>query len=262
MVGNYRYSKKNNLYILSSKDIDYEAEQVLRKYYPIGLEKPQEIPVDMIIESMNINLLYRRLSKNKEILGGCVFDSGRIPVYDEYGNQKDEIFQPNTIIINSDLADDKDIRCGSTSGHELGHYVTQGDLYIKNQNQLSLFDNSSMEDYAIVCKRECTSFDSIFKEHKQLKTREDWMEWQANYFSTAIIVPKTPLINYLKPYLDKYANVYGKPPLNNLTDYELYGLTSKLAELFHVSQILVIYRLRNLKLLENSDFKEVMTIWQ
>lgn len=261
MVGKYPRSIKNNLYILSKENIDFEAEQVLKEYFPIGLEEPQEIPVDMIIESMKINLLYRKLSRHKEILGGCIFDRGKLPVYDENGVLSEEVFEANTIIINSDLADDNDIRYGSTSGHELGHYITQGDLYFKNKDQLSLFENS-LEDVAIICKRESNDISYIQKEHKKLETKYDWMEWQANYFSSAITVPKKALEICLKPYYDKYKDKYGKCLLNNLEDSELMLLIKRLAETFHVSPILMIYRLKNLNLLQNNDMKEVITLWQ
>lgn len=260
MKGKYRYNSKDNLYILSKKDIDFEAEEILKEYYPSGLKEPCEIPVDFIIESMGIDLQYRRLSKHKEILGGCIFDTGRVPVYDDFGIRKDEIFKPNTIIINSDLADDNDIRYGSTSGHELGHYVTQGDLYIKNINQVSLFE-PGIDEVAIICKRESSSFDILFNEHKKLVTRNDWMEWQANYFSSAITVPKSTLRNHLKPYLDKYKECYDKHPLNNLPGDELLELVDDLANKFHVSPILMINRLKNLDLLENYEMKEVITLW-
>lgn len=260
MKGRYRYNSKNNLYILSKKDIDFEAEEILKEYYPQALESPCEVPVDFIIEAMGINLIYRKLSMHKEILGGCIFDAGRIPIFDSDGKRYDEIFQPNTIIINSDLVDDNDIRYGSTSGHELGHYVTQGDFYKKNINQLSLFEPEN-NDTAIICKRENISIDVMFRERKKLESRSDWMEWQANYFSTAITVPKTTLFNCLNYYIEKYKNCYDKCPLNHLSMGELQELVDNLANKFHVSPILMIYRLKNLGLLENQDMKEVITIW-
>ena len=259
MKGRYRYNSKDHLYILSKDDIDYEAEEIIKEYYPVGLEKICEIPIDFIIEAMGIDLKYRRLSKNKEILGGCIFDTGRVPVYDEYGTKTEEIFYPNTIIINSDLADDNDVRYSSTIGHELGHYVTQGDLYIKNKGQISLFE-PEINDKAIICKRESSSFDTLFREHKKPVTRSDWMEWQANYFSSAITVPKTTLCNWLKPYLDRYKECYDKPPLNNMPGNELLELVEKLAKTFHVSTALLIYRLKNLGLLENYEIKGVITL--
>ena len=88
------------------------------------------------------------------------------------------------------------------------------------------------------------------------------MEWQANYFSSAITVPKKALEISLKPYYDKYKDKYGKCLLNNLEDSELMLLIKRIAETFHVSPILMIYRLKNLNLLQNNDMKEVITLWQ
>ena len=260
MKGTYNINRKHNLYIMSKDDIDFEAEQILFHYYSDGLINPCEIPLDEITEAMGIELVYRRLSKNKEILGGCIFDKGSIEVYDEEGNKTNEVFNDHTIIINSDLVDDNDIRYGSSLGHELGHYVTQGDLFFRNKNQLSLFED--LNDSAIICKRETNRIDNMFNQHKKLESKLDWMEWQANYFSTAITVPKKSLINYLKPYYKKYSDVLDKPVLENLEYEELTSLIADLSHMYNVSKELMANRLRNLGLLYNRDFsKEVITLW-
>lgn len=262
MVGQYKIDK-NNLYILSAKDIDFEAEQVLAKYFPKGLEDVCEIPIDNIIENMGINLIYRKLSMNKEILGGCIFETGKIEKYDEEGNKSYEIVEDHTIVINSDLADDNDIRYGSSAGHELGHYVTQGDLYFKDKNQVSLFE-SDLEVGAIICKREVNKLSVMFKkQYKTLKTKYDWMEWQANYFSTAITVPKKSLMKALEPYEIKYKEKLDRPLLENLEREELIKLITELADGYNVSRELMANRLRNLDLLYNKDFpREVITLWE
>ena len=261
MTGNYKIDK-NNLYILSAKDIDFEAEEVLRKYFPEGLKEVREIPIDQIIEKMGINLIYRRLSINKEILGGCIFETGKVEMYDEEGNKYYEIVDDHTIIINSDLADDNDIRYGSSVGHELGHYVTQGDLFFRDKNQIGLFDQNP-EDIAIICKRESNRISIMFqREPKELKTKYDWMEWQANYFSTAITVPKASLMKALEKYSIKYKDVLDKPLLSNLERDELLELVTRLSEGYNVSKELMANRLRNLGLLYNKKFsEEVINLW-
>ena len=77
-----------------------------------------------------------------------------------------------------------------------------------------------------------------------------------------IVLTKKALEISLKPYYDKYKDKYGKCLLNNLEDSELMLLIKRLAETFHVSPILMIYRLKNLNLLQNNDMKEVITLWQ
>lgn len=261
MVGTYNVNREHNLYVLSKDDIDFEAEQVLCQYYPRGLEEVCEIPVDEIIEAMDINLIYRKLSMNKEILGGCIFEKGKVEVYDEFGNKSYEVIDDHTIIINSDLVDDNDIRYGSSSGHELGHYVTQGDLFFKNKDQFSLFEPEPNET-AIICKREVNNISHMFNKHKKLESKYDWMEWQANYFSTAITVPKKSLMKALDKYFIKYKDIFDKPLLENLESKELLELITNLSSGYNVSKELMANRLRNLELLYNNDLsKEVVTLW-
>ena len=253
MVGNYLVNPSNKLYYLKKEDIEKEAEYLANKYFPECVENCLSIPIDLMIEKMGINLEFRKLSIHKEILGACIFKDGTINLFDENNKQFKEIVKANTIVINSNLEDDNDIRINFTLGHELGHNVLQGPLYIDYENQVTFFEN----DCAISCKRE---YVVPTLTHKQLVTKLDWMEWQANYFASAILIPRSSIYKFLQVYIEKYKDVLGKPILENLSPNEKYGLITIISEKYNVSFEMAKNRLSNLGLI--GDYcEEVVNIW-
>lgn len=244
MFGNYERGR-NGLYVLSKNDIDVEAENVLRQYCPKCLLKPCEIDIEKLIEDMGLNLCYASMSKRQDILGAFVFNKGIIPIYD--GDElSNNYYNSKTIIIDSHLADTNDPRLKFTYGHELGHYVTQYDVFHINDNQLSLFDDNVKRENAIICKRENLECVNFFNEHKKLTTMEDWQEWQANYFSSAILIPRCTLKMALKQYLDNYDVMEQKPPLNILDFDKLEVVIADLCDTYNVSYEMMINRLKSL----------------
>lgn len=249
MVGKYRKGR-HGLYIMSKDNIDNEAENILRKYCSECLVKPQKIDIENLIESMGINLCYCNLSKNSEILGACVFNKGVLITYDD--NQiKNRIFPDNTIIIDSQIAERSDARLKFTYGHELGHHVTQYDIFHVNQNQISLFGNENIESKssAIICKRENIIFDDLINKHKKLESKEDWQEWQANYFSSSILIPKLTLKMALKPFFENYDIMSQKCLLDELEYSRLKNLIEELSNIYEVSTEMMRNRLKSLNYL-------------
>lgn len=247
MLGMYRKSN-NGLYVLRKEDIDNEAENILRKYCPDCLLDSKEIDIEKLIEDIGLSLCYAKMSKNSEILGAFVFNKGRIPVYID-DEKKSNLYDEKTIIIDSTIAESDDIRLRFTYGHELGHYVTQFELFHISNNQLSLFDNGSSSCDAVICKRENVTTNTLVNGRKSLETMEDWPEWQANYFSSAILIPKSSLKIVLKPYLDNYDTLEQDMPLDNLNFFERDVLILKLSNLYNVSKEMVINRLKSLNYL-------------
>ena len=249
MLGRYKKSK-HGLYIMSKENIENEAENILNIYGNDYLKKPQKIDIEKIIEDIGINLCYASLSKKSEILGAFVFNSGFLITYNGDGPNYVK-YNAKTMIIDSKIADTNDVRLRFTYGHELGHYVIQYSLFHINDNQMSLFDNvvSDKEEVAIVCNREIANYDNLEENHKKLETKEDWQEWQANYFSSCILIPKCTLKIALKPYLDSYNVMEQTSILNKLDGSELDKLISNLCVIYDVSNEMMINRLKSLKYL-------------
>ena len=246
MVGKYQKGK-HGLYIMRKEDIEIEAENILQNYCNDSLLKPQKIDIEYLIEIIGINLCYAKLSQNSNILGAFVFNEGMLETYD---NDKYEyrVFKEKTIIIDSQIAEKNDVRLKFTYGHEFGHYVTQYDIFNTSKKQISLFDWNE-EEKAVICKRENISFDSIPNNYKKLETKQDWQEWQANYFSSCILIPRITLKMALKDYMDNYDIMSQDCLLDKLEHYELKKIISSLANLYEVSNEMMENRLKSLKYL-------------
>lgn len=248
MTGHYNVGK-HGLFILKSEDIENEVENILNQYCPTCLEEPKEIDVEKLIEDMGLNLYYANMSKNSEVLGAFVFNKGVIPTYiDDVLECKK--YDEKTIIIDSKIAEEEDPRLKFTYGHELGHYVTQYDLFHVNNNQLSLFDIVEEKQTAVICKREKVNPENTLNKRKKLETKEDWQEWQANYFSSALLIPKCTLRIALKDYLDNYDVMDQNPLLNRLEEDKLKSLINDLSEIYNVSFEMMKNRLKTLKYLD------------
>ena len=247
MVGNYK-KEKHGLYVLGKENIENESENILRQFCPDCLVEPKEIDVEKLIEDMGLDLCYAKMSENSEILGAFVFNKGVIPTYTD-DHFENKVYSEKTIIIDSTIAENDDPRLRFTHGHELGHYVTQYDIFHINENQLSLFNFSEEHDNAVICKRKSIGFVNLFNRRKSLETKEDWQEWQANYFSSTLLIPKCTLKIALKPYLDTYDVMDQASLLNKLEVEEIMELVDKLSKIYNVSNEMMINRLKSLNYL-------------
>lgn len=245
MVNNYKKGK-NGLFILSKSDIDNEAESLLNQYYSDCLYTAQPTPIEELIEKVGLRIAYKKISPNSEVLGAFVFNEGYLEVYDN-GFNENYLFDEKTIIIDTSMVENDDKRLAFTYGHELGHFVTQYSLFHVDKKQLTLFDLPTDEQVAITCHRNSVSS----KNKKELSTKEDWQEWQANYFSSCILIPKLSLNNILAPYLKDYDVMKQEAVLDSLSEGELKDLIDKLSTIYSVSKEMMRNRLNDLGYLRN-----------
>ena len=247
------YPKINGTYKLHKSDIEFESELILRKYDETLLLKPQPTPIELIIESEGLDLIYKSLSDDLSILGAMVFNDGVLNVYEE-GKIKLKEFKNKTIIIDSKLVDNNDKRLMFTYAHELGHYVTQFELEHEDENQLSL-DLFNQEDKMIasICKRETVKENLMYPGKKELITKVDWQEWQANYFAGCILLPRTTLDIYLEPYHKNYDVMSAEPLLGRLSKSELSRLIDDISNIYDVSHEMTYNRLKSIGYIEGSD---------
>lgn len=245
MVNNYRKGK-NGLFILSKSDIDNEAESLLNQYYRDCLYNAQPTPIEELIEKIGLRIEYKKISPKSEVLGAFVFNEGYLNVYDN-GFNENYLFDEKTIIIDTSMVENDDKRLAFTYGHELGHFVTQYSLFHIDKKQLTLFDVTTDEQVAVTCHRNSVSSNN----KKQLSTKEDWQEWQANYFSSCVLIPKVSLKNILSPFLKDYDVMKREAVLDNLSEVELQNLINKLTTIYSVSKEMMKNRLIDLGYLSN-----------
>lgn len=243
------YRRGNGTYILSKEEIDFEAEYILSQYYEKCLLQAQPTPIENLIEKMGLTLKYNRLSNDLSVLGAFVFNKGLVETFDDDISNNIDV-DDRTIIIDSILAETEDPRLVFTYGHELGHYVTQYDLIHINKSQISLFDDNNETQIASICKREFFEDSWFNPQKKKLVTKEDWMEWQANYFASAILIPKSSLRIELEPLINQFDPFKDKSIFDNL-DGDVMEYISELCSKYNVTFPLMVNRLKSLGYMES-----------
>ena len=105
--------------------------------------------------------------------------------------------------------------------HEFGHYILHQKLSI-GQTLHDLFEDSEY---------------SFYTDKHDLKNPKQWIEWQANYFSSSFILPKVPFLVRLWKCQDHLNRTRGKIYLDDQQINIKYfnDLTKKLAYQFNVS---------------------------
>ena len=189
--------KRNKVPILSKPQIDEIAQWHIDQFCPKALERPMEIDVDSFaFYHLGLKQDFQYLSHNGTYLGMMVFsDTTKVPVYIPETNSADYISAPaGTIIIDNNLLqEDQEHRYRFTMGHEIGHNVFHKEYFGYDPKQIDMFGGIS--EPLIQCR--------IFSDGKKSKPVEMWndkdsMEWQANYFAAALLMPKSMVISLIK----------------------------------------------------------------
>lgn len=194
-------TKKNGVPYLEKEEMDVIAEGYIRDYRPEALERPMEIDIDdFACNYLRLKQDFQYLSHNGVYLGMMVFnDTNRVAVYVPETNTAEYISaKEGTIIIDNQLLKaDQEHRYRFTMGHEVAHSIYHKQHFYCNPNQLNFFE--PQKDPTIQCR---TAVINGYRKPKHQWDDKDSMEWQANYMSAAILMPRKTmimLVNSLKP---------------------------------------------------------------
>ena len=123
---NFR-KRKDNIPILSKREIDEIAGGYLLDFAPDAVLNPQPINIDSFLENyLGLILDYQYLSHDGRYLGMTVFnDTNRIPVFIPEDNLAGYYSATaGTVVIDTNLTADNQLnRCRYTCAHEGGHWV-------------------------------------------------------------------------------------------------------------------------------------------
>lgn len=161
------------------------GERLVADFCPAAMQKPMEIDIDRFVSRyLGMVLDYQWLSHKGIYLGMTVFeDTDKVPVYDATHGCADYIrAAAGTVIIDNSLLEEKqEHRYRYTMGHEGSHGILHPGYYACDPNQLSFYDEPRVP--MIACRKDGP--------HKPLNlwTDKDRMEWQANFLSSAILMP-------------------------------------------------------------------------
>lgn len=239
VVNKHRKSSLNRPYY-SKQLLEDKALKIIIDYDSTLLDSPVPIPIEEIIETKyNLDIDYKNLSIDGSILGLTTFETGKLLVFDE---EKLEPYYINvgsgTIIIDSRLVEDTRQygRYRFTCGHEFAHWELHRDQFF----------NSSKVKTVEVASVKCLNRDIENSLSNPKKTEKDWLEWQADYLSAAILMP-SPTLRDL--FIFKRSEILTKFESSNCGSFILsQTLIKELAGHFEVSVQAMSNRLRDLNL--------------
>lgn len=233
--------KSNGLPILSKDEIDEIANILVLEYQPELMQNPQAFDIEGFSELyLDVNLDYQYLSNDGRYLGMMVFnDTNTLPVYNPEANMAEYLsVNENTVIIDRALLDSRNENVYRfTLAHEAaGHAYFHRDYHFIDPNQISLFE---IQNEPIIKCRQREIFTYGIMSYKPLKTDSDWIEWQANYMASAILMPKVSI--------NKLINNLGLKFNSNIdrTKSIIY-----ISDIFKVSRAAAEIRLKNLGWIE------------
>lgn len=215
---------------LSKRQIEACANSFLEENSPETVRIAMPINLEHIIENkLNINIQYLKLDDTNNLLGMTIMNPMYVKYFDENMQMQETLVDRNTILINSFLVEQKnqEHRYYFTLAHELGHwYLHRKDAYIDSQQQC-IFELTTINSGRNRFVDDVNIFTHSRK--KKLRSEEDWLEWQANYFASCILMPK-------KTFIQAYQSID-----------ESVDKGAKLSEVFNVSKEAVSYRMAEIE---------------
>jgi hypothetical protein len=227
----------NGIPLLSKRQLETYGERVLRDFSPDVLQNPQPTDIDRFItEYMGFGFEYQYLSNNQVYLGITVFeDTDTLPIYDPVLNRAEFLsVKKNTIIIEGTLADNPSLihRERFTEGHEASHGLIHPEYYQRKAQIASLYDTCG----SIYSKPTFPDLSGVDVHGKRLQG-EAWLEWQANYLSSVLLMPRAA-VKRLKNTVEPRGNQFWH-----------LELASTMVEVFNVSEEAARVRLISLNYL-------------
>jgi Zn-dependent peptidase ImmA (M78 family) len=218
--------------ILSAREIETIANELLHKYCPDVFQKPSMTPVVEII---------RRLKERTGLLF-VMEDLGYKGTAKILGKVS---FHKKTLYLDVSLEDEREAAFRFTAAHEIGHWVLHRYNY-KNWKFQSHNETSGglRDDEGTLCRLE-------------QRTQSDWLEFQANVFAASLVTPHEMFIVALKQIQQtiginkNVGRVFLSSTPSSRRDYEM--TVYQLSQVFHVSRKSVRVRMKTLQLIEGED---------
>ncbi len=221
---------------MSRKEIDVIGENLVGDFMPDALENPQEIDIDSFAQNyLGMDQDFQYLSHCGVYLGMTVFnDTDKVPVYDPQRECADYISaKAHTVIIDKTLlAENQEHRYRFTMGHEASHEFLHKEYFAYDPDQMTIFDYIGEAPVPMVqCRIDTKRMDA---KNPEVWTDRDWMEWQANALSSAILMP----VSMVRKVAESVKTT--KAVFRN------YVIAARVSNVFNVSFEAASYRLKQL----------------
>ncbi len=236
---------RNGVPILGKNEIDEIAENFIRDFCPGAMRTPMKIDIDSFAQNyLGLKQDFQYLSHNGVYLGMTVFnDTDKVVIFNPETWEADYIsVEARTIIIDNNLLEEnQEHRYRYTMGHECGHDIYHTQYFGYAPDQMSFLEE---REPMIRCRIVNTNG------NKKPAVWDDksTMEWQANYMSSALLMPKS-MVNKIVKEEDMLRNKVFRSL--NLSSDELTII--RISRTFNVSEEAARYRLQGLGLIENNS---------
>lgn len=236
----------NGIYRLSRRDIEQIASDTLREFYPENLRTPSIINPDDFLDQKGLILKVNPIGTPNSGIEGCMVmvETAEIPYLDE-NNREAKLVEPyGTMIISPTLeAPNMQARRRFTIVHEAGHWDLHRDYFYWVAQR---FESVSREYQDQIAMRKAK-----FEEYKNEQEKQvPFLEWQANAYAAAILMPEKVFTSYAKEMFSSAGNKADKLVLSNENDQRILKETiDKIASAFGVSHKAAEVRLDKLGLI-------------
>lgn len=246
--------KGNRTLVLSCENIEIHVQEFLKTYgpdYGYDLSIPQATPIDEIIEGMGLTVQFAYFA-DPQILGMNLFGRGRVKIRIQ-GQVKEVVYDAGTIIISGELEENSPIgRLNFTLAHEFGHSFYHEEYFNPHSEnyELDFGDGFSCDLKASSCKR------SVVGEYfgRPLNSELDWVEWQADYFASCLLMPKDSVRVFMQKFFPETKTLFGQVarefPLSQCAEMQKQKIVEEFEKMYHVSHQAAVIRLRKLNYLE------------
>jgi len=225
-IYNYRHNRKRGLLsdtlvpIIYADELEKHAEAILREYYPEALKKPQKIDVYLLAERMGLSIEEIRLTRNRAVFGGMLFDNGMVDYYDdEYCCYDNFYATAGTVLVDPEIYFLRTLGCfNNTVMHEGIHWVKHRKVF-----ELEKLFNGNAD--RILCRVTEAATD------ERKRTDTEWMEWHANTIAPRVLMPR----RMFRQKAEEYITLYKQKKRTDSLSAVMRSVINDLAEFFGVS---------------------------
>ena len=228
--------------ILSLANIEDIADSMLREYLgalPDDVSEVRSIDIEAFASRcLGLNVAYTRLSDTGDILGLTTYADVDVEL-DRYMDKQTITVPKNTILIDDSLVKPvarPDVNRGRrrfTISHECSHQI--------------LFRREPVERQQVLLRQYSGRSYSL----RELVTKEDWSEWQANALGAALLMPPVSIRLLMAKHGNRRLICYD----NHFASNDKLVL-SHLCRVLDVSKTALVIRLRQLGFIEDKPFSE------
>jgi Zn-dependent peptidase ImmA (M78 family) len=225
--------------------LDEYAEAVVRDFAPERLRIPGPLDTEALIKDyLGLSVEFHKLNYGKKVLGMTAFEDGYVQTLDKATGEIVTVpVKAGTVVIDISLKEKRNMaRLRFTYGHESSHNLIHRKAFMLD----NLFRTvGEFDGQRIAAKRGRIDYSRSRNE----KTDHDWVERQADFLSSALLMPLPAL---RKAYIDFFAAsgektrrvVRGSSP----KDDELAArMPEYMAKVFAVSKRAALIRMEKLK---------------